>query len=190
MQTKTIAKIKKMFTNNELTKQDIESLREDGRKGVQNLLRIYDRKKKHQLELKNQFNKMWTFENTLSEKGFQFIAGVDEAERGPLAGPVVVAAVILPRNFNLIGVTDSKQLSEEKRNYYFQKITEEAQSYAIASVSNERIDEVNIYQATIEAMRQAVMKLTIQPDFTLLDRSEEHTSELQSRGHLVCRTLL
>src|SRR5690625_6408638 len=93
MQTKTIAKIKKMFTNNELTKQDIESLREDGRKGVQNLLRIYDRKKKYQLELKNQFNKMWTFENTLYEEGFQFIAGVDEAGRGPLAGPVVAAAV-------------------------------------------------------------------------------------------------
>ena len=182
MQTKTIAKIKKMFTNNELTKQDIESLREDGRKGVQNLLRIYDRKKKHQLELKNQFNKMWTFENTLSEKGFQFIAGVDEAGRGPLAGPVVAAAVILPRNFNLIGVTDSKQLSEEKRNYYFQKITEEAQSYAIASVSNERIDEVNIYQATIEAMRQAVMKLTIQPDFTLLDAIEIEELPMQTKS--------
>src|SRR5690625_7990222 len=124
MQTKTIAKIKKMFTNNELTKEDIESLREDGRKGVQNLLRIYDRKKKHQLELKNQFNKMWTFENTLTEKGFQFIAGVDEAGRGQVSRHLVAAAVIIPRHVNLIGVTDSKQLSEEKRNYYVQNITE------------------------------------------------------------------
>lgn len=91
------------------------------------------------------------------------VAGVDEAGRGPLAGPVVAAAVILPNNYDLPGLTDSKRLSERKRELLFDAIVEQAQSYAIAEASVEEIDALNILQATLLAMRRAVQGLDTTP---------------------------
>src|SRR5699024_11792509 len=111
--------------------------------------------------------------------GCEYIAGIDEAGRGPLAGPVVAAAVILPRDSHLEGLNDSKLLTEAQRNMFFEKIKEVAICYSIAIIDSDVIDDINIYEATKSAMRQAIHT-----------RSEEHTSELQSRFDLVCRLLL
>ena len=100
---------------------------------------------------------------------FSYICGIDEAGRGPLAGPVVAGAVILPKGKRILYVNDSKKLSEKKRDELFDVIKEEALSYGIGIVSPERIDEINILQATYEAMREAVNKLSVKPDILLND---------------------
>lgn len=109
------------------------------------------------------------YEKELNKKGYKYIAGCDEAGRGPLCGPVVAAAVILPNDYQLDGLTDSKQLSEKKRNYYFDIIKKDAISYGIASVSAKLIDEINIYEASRLAMLNALEKLDIKPDYVITD---------------------
>ena len=99
----------------------------------------------------------------------RYICGIDEAGRGPLAGPVVAGAVILPKGSRILYINDSKKLSEKKRDELFDVIKEEAFSYGIGIVSPERIDEINILQATYEAMRDAVSQLYVQPDLLLND---------------------
>ena len=123
--------------------------------------------KKLELELAKTDN--YLYEKDLISNGVTLIAGVDEVGRGPLVGPVVAAAVILPLNFKLDGLTDSKKLSEKKRNEFDKIIKENAISYAIAEVSNEVIDEVNIYEATKIAMKTAIEKLNPKPEHILID---------------------
>lgn len=101
---------------------------------------------------------MKAFENELYAEGIRYIAGVDEVGRGPLAGPVVAACVVLPEDFDVLGVDDSKKLSEKKRDELYDIILEQALCYGIGIVDNEVIDEINILQATKLAMRQAVKK--------------------------------
>ena len=101
--------------------------------------------------------------------GYTYICGIDEAGRGPLAGPVVAAAVILPKDARLLYVNDSKQLSEKKREELYDVIMREAVSVGVGIASPERIDEINILQADYEAMRDAVSQLTPQPDLLLND---------------------
>lgn len=100
---------------------------------------------------------------------YSYICGIDEAGRGPLAGPVVAGAVILPKDARILYINDSKKLSEKKREELFDVICSEALAYGIGVVSPERIDEINILQATYEAMRQAINKLDITPDILLND---------------------
>lgn len=100
---------------------------------------------------------------------YSYICGIDEAGRGPLAGPVVAGAVILPKDARILYINDSKKLSEKKRKELFDVICSEALAYGIGVVSPERIDEINILQATYEAMRQAINKLDITPDILLND---------------------
>ncbi|MDD6332877.1 MAG: ribonuclease HII [Clostridia bacterium] len=100
---------------------------------------------------------------------FSYICGIDEAGRGPLAGPVVAGAVVLPKGKRILYVNDSKKLSEKKREELFDVIKEEALSFGLGIVSPERIDEINILQATYEAMREAVNKLSVSPDILLND---------------------
>lgn len=100
---------------------------------------------------------------------YSHICGIDEVGRGPLAGPVVAAAVILPKDCNILYINDSKQLSEQKREELYEQIMAQAVSVGIGVVSHERIDEINILQATYEAMRQAVGKLDVVPDLLLND---------------------
>ena len=108
-------------------------------------------------------------ENSLRSEGYNIICGVDEAGRGPLAGPVFAAAVILPEDCPDIGINDSKKLTEKKRELLFDKITEIALDYSIAIVSEKEIDEINILNAAMLAMRKAVAGLKIKPDFVLID---------------------
>lgn len=112
---------------------------------------------------------MWCIENSWFEKGFQVICGVDEAGRGPLAGPVCAAAVILPPNADIPGLNDSKKLSDKKRRELFPIIKEQAIAYGIAFVDHQKIDGINILQATYMAMGQAIAQLSAKPDLALID---------------------
>lgn len=98
-----------------------------------------------------------------------YICGIDEAGRGPLAGPVVAGAVILPKDCEILFLNDSKKLSEKRRNDLFDEINQKAVSVGVGIISPERIDEINILQATYEAMRQAIEKLSVKPDVLLND---------------------
>lgn len=111
----------------------------------------------------------FSLENSLYEKEFELVCGVDEAGRGPLAGPVCAAAVILPRGYVIDGLDDSKKLSEKKREKLYDVITENAVSYCVAFGSVEEIEKFNILQATFMAMTRAVNGLKIRPDFVLVD---------------------
>ncbi|MBR6407147.1 MAG: ribonuclease HII [Clostridia bacterium] len=111
----------------------------------------------------------YTYENNAKNQGFTLICGIDEAGRGPLAGDVYAAAVILPASCTINGLNDSKKLSEKRREALFDVIREKAVDYAIATATAQEIDEINILQATFLAMRRAVDSLRIKPDFALVD---------------------
>ncbi len=112
---------------------------------------------------------LWEIENRLHEEGFSLICGVDEAGRGPLAGPVYAAAVILPQGLEIPGLNDSKKLSEKKRENLFPIIQEKALSFGIASASVEEIEEMNILNATFLAMNRAIAALSPTPELALID---------------------
>ena len=116
---------------------------------------------------------MWEIENSLYSETVQLICGVDEAGRGPLAGPVCAAAVILPRDLQIPGLTDSKKLTDKKRRELFPVIQEQAVAYGIGLASEQEIDEINILQATFLAMRRALDQLSVQPDLALIDGNRE-----------------
>jgi ribonuclease HII len=112
------------------------------------------------------------YEDQIRQHGFLWIAGVDEAGRGPLAGPVVAAAVIFRANATITGVNDSKKLTAKKRLELFYRIRKEAVAYGIGLVNHLEIDRINILQATFKAMQMAVAHLKIQPDFILIDGNQ------------------
>lgn len=111
----------------------------------------------------------YMYEKELREKGINLIAGVDEVGRGPLVGPVVTACVILPEKFDLEGLTDSKKLSEKKREILYKKIEEQALGIGIGIVDNEEIDRINILNATKKAMKMAINNCNIRPEHVLID---------------------
>ena len=111
----------------------------------------------------------YKYEKELRSTGITLIGGVDEVGRGPLVGPVVAACCVLPENFDLDGLTDSKKLSEKKRDYFFEEIKRQAITYGIGIVDEKRIDEINIYQATKEAMIMAINKCDPKPEHVLTD---------------------
>lgn len=114
-------------------------------------------------------NEMWQIEQSWFERGVQIICGVDEAGRGPLAGPVCAAAVILPANIEIPGLNDSKKLSDKKRRELFPVIKQKAVAYSIAMVDHKDIDEINILQATYKAMGLAIAQLPVRPELALVD---------------------
>lgn len=116
---------------------------------------------------------MWEIEDSLYSQQVQVICGVDEAGRGPLAGPVCAAAVILPRELQIPGLTDSKKLTDKKRRELFPVIQEKAVAYGIGLASEQEIDEINILQATFLAMQRALDALSVKPDLALIDGNRE-----------------
>ena len=112
---------------------------------------------------------MWEFEHKYEQAGYRAICGVDEAGRGPLAGPVCAAAVILPMDIEIPGLNDSKKLSDKKRRELFPIICDKAVAYGIAFADHSEIDEINILQATYLAMERAISKLSVKADFALID---------------------
>jgi ribonuclease HII len=147
----------------------IGELQLDSRKGVQNIALSMEKKlvaaEKERIRLKQLQEK----EEELRKRGYQFIGGIDEAGRGPLAGPVVAACVILPKNCFLLGLNDSKKISVEQREELEQKIKKEAIAWAVGLVNHKKIDQINILQATKLAMLKAVRALAVRPDYLLLD---------------------
>lgn len=114
-------------------------------------------------------NELLKYEKELYKKGITLIAGVDEVGRGPLCGPVVACACILPKNYYLEGLTDSKKLSEKKREQYYDILIKDCISYGLGIISPRIIDEINIYEATKEAMKLAIKNLSILPEHILID---------------------
>lgn len=119
------------------------------------------------------------FEFSAKSKGYSAVCGVDEAGRGPLAGPVFAAAVILPENCEIEGLNDSKKISEKKRDALFDVIKEKAISWSVASVDEKIIDEINILQATYLAMRKAVEGLDVPADYALIDGNRMPPLEIE-----------
>ena len=150
---------------NDIYFQDLNSIK----KMKENFNRNKDKNDIKKIDLFLDLKDNLKYEKELYNKGYSLIAGVDEVGRGPLVGPVVAAAVILPKNYKLEGLTDSKKLSEAKRNYFDEIIKRDAISYGIGVIDNNIIDEVNIYEATKLAMKQAISNLKIKPDYVLTD---------------------
>ncbi len=124
----------------------------------------------------------YTLENELREKGYNYICGVDEAGRGPLCGPVVAAAVILPYGLYIEGLNDSKKLTEKKREKLFDEICSSAIAYAIAEGSVEEINNTNILEATLLAMRRAIDALSVKADFALIDGNISRDFQLPAKA--------
>ena len=121
----------------------------------------------------------YSIENEYREKGFNIICGVDEAGRGPLAGPVYAAAVILPSDCVIEGLNDSKKLTEKKREALFDEIKEKALAYGIASADEKEIDEINILNATFLAMKRAIASLSVRPDLALIDGNQKPHTDIE-----------
>ena len=121
---------------------------------------------------------LWEIEKTWADRGFHAICGIDEAGRGPLAGPVCSAAVIFPEGLEIPGLNDSKKLTDKKRRELFPIIEEQALAYGIGWASQEEIDDINILQATFLAMSRAVEQLNIRPDLALVDGNRAPTLDL------------
>ncbi|WP_058307832.1 ribonuclease HII [Gracilibacillus massiliensis] len=165
----TINQIKNYLFSDEKASQDIlTKLYSDPRKGVKKMLTQYENRLKAQQAEEEHFLEISRFEQELWKKDLTHIVGVDEVGRGPLAGPVVAAAVILPNNFKLLGINDSKKLSKKKRELYSQYITTHALDYSIGVVDAAEIDQINILQASKKAMYQAINGLE-QIDYVLID---------------------
>ena len=124
---------------------------------------------------------MWEIEDTFFDQGLQVICGVDEAGRGPLAGPVCAAAVILPKHLEIPGLTDSKKLSDKRRRELFPEIQRQAIAYGIGFASEKEIDEINILQATFLAMERALAQLPITPELALIDGNRERDFGLPAK---------
>ena len=114
-------------------------------------------------------NMLKQYENDLRNKGYKYICGIDEAGRGPLAGPVVVASVIMPENSMIEGVNDSKKVSEKKREKLYDLILEEAISYGVGIIGQDEIDEINILNATKKGLTTSLKELTAKPDLIIVD---------------------
>ena len=166
----TIKEIKELLaTVKELDSPVFSELEKDTRSGVQK--EISKRKKHIQVELDEnlRLENMLTYEKDLYKQGLTLIAGVDEVGRGPLAGPVVAAAVILPQGCKIKGLNDSKKIPKKKHLEVFQAVQDQALSIGIGIIDNQVIDQVNIYEATKLAMKEAISQLSLQPQHLLID---------------------
>lgn len=166
---KKIAQIKLEFM--QAKEEEIPALLEhystDHRSGVVTICNQYRNKILAMEKELERLAQMKYYENMYSD--CQYICGIDEVGRGPFAGPVIAAAVILPKDCNILYINDSKQLSEKKREELYDEILSKAVAYGIGSVPPEEIDEINILQATYEAMRKAISNLPVKPDILLND---------------------
>ncbi|AHF07570.1 ribonuclease HII [Desulfitobacterium metallireducens] len=166
----------------EPSEEFLELCVQDSREGIR---RLVARHRKHDLAQraeKQRIEGLLAEEKGLWEKGFLYVAGIDEVGRGPLAGPVMAAACILPARFDLPGLNDSKKLSESRREKLFEQIKSQALGYAIGSAESAEIDVLNILQATKLAMKRAVEDLRIRPQFLLIDALELTQIKIPQKG--------
>ena len=166
----TIKEVKeRLATINRLDHPLFEELIYDARAGVQSAINKRKRELQKQVDEYLRLEKMLTYEKELYAQGIQLIAGVDEVGRGPLAGPVVAAAVILPKNCKIPGLNDSKKIPKSKHQAIYQAVLDQAISVGIGVKDNHVIDQVNIYEATKLAMLEAIHELDPQPQHLLID---------------------
>ena len=164
MESKKISEIKAEFAQ---LPDWMAQYREDSRSGVQNLIRQAEKKIQKREKEKQRIETLKIYEKKYTD--YIYICGIDEVGRGPLAGPVVAGAVILPKDCQILYINDSKKLTEKKREELYDIIMEQAVAVGVGMASPARIDEINILQATYEAMREAISKLDPQPDLLLND---------------------
>ena len=166
---KKIAEIKEEFQKAAFDEREAlyEAYKEDTRAGVLAVINQYKKREEKLLREKERIEQMKFYEKKYDHVGY--ICGIDEVGRGPLAGPVVAGAVILPEDCQILYLNDSKKLSEKKREELYEVIMEQAVAVGIGYASHTRIDEINILQATYEAMREAISKLSVKPQILLND---------------------
>ena len=169
MHSFSIKEIEQRLQGDDLSAAEISFLQRDKRAGVQKLLLRIERQNKARQVLENKAQAMLRFEKELWQQGLDVIAGVDEVGRGPLAGPVVAAAVILKPEQSILSLDDSKKLSAQKRERLTVEIKETVLDFAYGSASPQEIDELNIFQASLLAMRRAVEGLGQVPEHLLID---------------------
>lgn len=166
----TISEIKKIFSDEfEISEELVCAAQRDSRLGVKNIYKQYYKQKQ---KLENELLRIKTlqkYEDELYAQGHNYIAGVDEAGRGPLAGPVVAGAVILPKEARIIGINDSKKLSPEKREELAAEIKEKALAWSVGVLDTDFIDTFNILQASLKAMFVAINNLRTSPNYILVD---------------------
>lgn len=167
--SKSIREIKKEFeqADNQSLKTLYAMYADDDRAGVVSLIAKYQKQEEKLEEEKRRMENMYIYERKYAD--FQYICGIDEVGRGPLAGPVVAGAVILPKDCDILYLNDSKKLSEKMRETLYDEIMEKAVATGIGIIGPQRIDEINILQATYEAMRMAIGNLKVRPDLLLND---------------------
>lgn len=161
----SISDIKKYFDDGNVDEELLDACKSDKRAGVLRLVKKYEREAKE----RERVDALYEFERQAQSEGFDIIAGVDEAGRGPLAGPVSVAAVILPMGLFLPKLNDSKKLTPQSRDVLYDEIMEKAVAVKSVLIDAETIDRVNIYQATINGMYEAILSLNPTPQKVLID---------------------
>lgn len=160
----------------------LELFKDDERVGITKLVSQYEKKYSAYIEELERLERISAFENELRLKGYKLIGGIDEVGRGPLAGPVVTAVVILPVDCKILGINDSKKLSAKKREELSELIKNEAIAYSFGSASPAEIDEINILQATYRAMRKAISSLAVKADFIIADAVTIPEIDVPQRG--------
>lgn len=175
-----LADIKAILAGNP-TEEQLKGLRQDERSGVQKLLAAYDKKLEKEKFERERFASMLQYEKEyLSLPGINHIIGVDEAGRGPLAGPLVIAGVILPEAVFIAGLNDSKKLSEAKREALYPEILKKAVAVLVNVVSISNIDKENIYHATQEGMEQILQQIRVRPQVALVDAMHPHVEGIET----------
>ncbi len=171
---KKTAQIQELFRQIDRTDEEallafIREYEQDERAGVRKLADTASRAVGKLHQERERLEQMRSFERDCEQKGYTYICGIDEAGRGPLAGPVVAGAVILPKDCEILGLNDSKKLSEKHREALYDEITQKALAWGVGMVGAKRIDEINILQADYEAMCEAIGKLSVMPQVLLND---------------------
>lgn len=170
----TIAEIQRLLMADQVPDDMMRSLLADPRKGVRAAMAAYFRRQQRDVAERLRVEAMYETESAFYMRGKTLVAGVDEVGRGPLAGPVTVAAVILPLHWFQAGLNDSKQVSPKKREDIAQRISKEAVAVSVASTEPEEIDSLNIYQATLLTMYKALKGLSVKPEAVIVDAMPLH----------------
>ena len=175
----TISEIREILLGSP-SEEFLAELELDSRVAVKKLLQAYHKRVEKAALERERFHKMLSYEINYYEEGAKLIAGVDEAGRGPLAGPLVIAAVIMPQEFFISGLNDSKQISASKRDKLYDEILQKALSVSVNIVSISNIDELNIYRATQQGMAEVLLHLDKQPDVALIDAMPVEAGDIKT----------
>ena len=175
----TISEIREILLGSP-SEEFLAELELDNRVAVKKLLQAYHKRVEKAALERERFHKMLSYERNYYEEGAKLIAGVDEAGRGPLAGPLVIAAVIMPQEFFISGLNDSKQISASKRDKLYDEILQKALSVSVNIVSISNIDELNIYRATQQGMAEVLLHLDKQPDVALIDAMPVEAGDIKT----------